>query len=293
LANSDITIRSFDWSGAQSDVAMLATLQHVDESEIGRWLKQPNLTPDQECVFAQVGGKTVGFGYLIVEQALSRGVLIAEAEESGVLSALIVDAAGRAQEAGLSTLQIDVPESNQQRRQVCEADGMSIARTHHHLIRPGTEPTGATLPPGTVIRLATRADVSTVTAIQNAAFTGSWGYAPNSEDEIEYRIFELPSLAPDPVVIVNVDGQDVGYCWTHQERADAPGIVGMVGVLPDQQGKGLGKLATAAGIDHLMSIGATPVEITVDSENGPAIHVYESLGFRVNNRSVWYQQELG
>lgn len=293
MANSDITIRSFDWSGTRSDVALLAALQHADESEVGRWLKQSNLTPDQECVFAEVGGQAVGFGYLIVEQALSRGVLIAEAEGPRVLSALVADAAGRAREAGLSVLQLDVPESDSPRRQLCEAAGMSITRTHHHLIRPGAEPTGVAPPPGTITRLATRADVGTVTAIQNAAFVGSWGYSPNSEEEIAYRIFELPSLAPDPVVIVNVDGQDVGYCWTHQERADAPGIVGMVGVLPGQQGKGLGKLAAAAGIDHLISIGATPVEITVDSENGPAIHVYESVGFRLDNRSVWYQRELG
>jgi mycothiol synthase len=66
-----------------------------------------------------------------------------------------------------------------------------------------------------------------------------------------------------------------------------------VGVLPDQQGKGLGKLATAAGIDHLISMGATPVEITVDSDNAPAIHVYESVGFRLDHRSVWYERALG
>jgi mycothiol synthase len=293
LVNSDITIRLLDWSGLRSDIALLATLQHADQAEVRRWLKQPNLTPDQECVFAEVGGQAVGFGYLIVEQALSRGVLIAEAETPRVFSALIAEAVGRAQDAGLNALQIDVPESDQQRHQACQAAGMSIVRTHHHMVRPGAEPTGVALPPGTTTRLATRADVGAVTRIQNASFTGSWGYSPNSEGEIEYRVFELPSLAPDAVVIVNVDGRDIGYCWTHQERTGAPGIVGMVGVVPSQQGKGFGKLATAVGIDYLMSVGAARVEITVDSENAPAIHVYESLGFKLHHRSVWYQRELG
>jgi len=288
LTSSGITVRSFTWS----DVALLATLQHADESDVDRWLRQSNLTPEQECVFAEVGGKATGFGYLIVEQGLSRGVLIAEAEDPAVLSALVSDATTKAQTLGLSVLQLDVPEDDQQRRDICEAAGMSVIRTHLHLLRPGDQPTGITLPPASTTRLATRADVATVTDIQNAAFTGSWGYSPNSEEEIAYRIFELPSIAPDPVVIVTMDGQDLGYCWAHQERVDSPGMVDMVGVLPHQQGKGLGKLVTAVGIDHLISIGATPVEITVDSENGPAIHVYESVGFRLHHRSVWYERAL-
>ncbi len=288
MTSSGITIRSFTWS----DVALLATLQHADESDVGRWLRQSNLTPEQECVFAEVGGKATGFGYLIVEQGLSRGVLIAEAEDPAVLSALVSDATTKAQTLGLSVLQLDVPEDDQQRRDVCEAAGMSVIRTHLHLLRPGDQPTGITLPTATTTRLATRADVATVTDIQNAAFTGSWGYSPNSEEEIAYRIFELPSIAPDPVVIVTMDGLDLGYCWAHQERVDSPSMVDMVGVLPHQQGKGLGKLVTAVGIDHLISIGATPVEITVDSENGPAIHVYESVGFQLHHRSVWYERAI-
>lgn len=288
MTSSGITIRSFTWS----DVELLATLQHAAESDVGRWLRQSNLTPEQECVVAEVGGKATGFGYLIVEQALSRGVLIAEAEDPAVLSALVADATTKAQEFGLSVLQLDVPEDDQQRRDICEAAGMFVIRTHLHLQRPGDTPTGITLPPGTTTRLATRVDVSTVTEIQNAAFTGSWGYSPNSEEEVAYRIFELPSNAPDPVVIMTMDGQDLGYCWAHQERADSPGMIDMVGVLPHQQGKGLGNLVTAKGIDHLISIGATPVEITVDSENGPAIHVYENVGFRLHHRSVWYERLL-
>ncbi|MDA0797105.1 MAG: GNAT family N-acetyltransferase [Chloroflexi bacterium] len=288
MTSSGITIRSFTWS----DVALLATLQHADESDVDRWLRQSNLTPEQECVFAEVGGKATGFGYLIVEQGLSRGVLIAEAEDPAVLSALVSDATTKAQTLGLSVLQLDVPEDDQQRRDICEAAGMSVIRTHLHLLRPGDQPTGITLPAATTTRLAARVDVATVTNIQNAAFTGSWGYSPNNEEEIAYRIFELPSIAPDPVVIVTMDGQDLGYCWAHQERVDSPGMVDMVGVLPHQQGKGLGKLVTAVGIDHLISIGATPVEITVDSENGPAIHVYESVGFRLHHRSVWYERAL-
>ncbi len=288
MATTDIIIRSFEWA----DVSLLATLQHSDTADVDRWLRQSNLAPEQECVLAEVGGETVGYGYLIVEQALSRGVLVAEADNQAVLNALVTDASAKAEGLGLSVLQMDVPEGDEKRSSVCKAVGMSIIRVHLHLIRPGAEPTRVTLPAGTATRLATRADVGTVTAIQNAAFTGSWGYSPNREEELDYRIFELPANAPDAVVIVTINGHDVGYCWTHQERANSPGMVDMVGVLPEWQGNGLGKLVTSVGIDHLISIGATPLEITVDSKNESAIHVYESLGFQLERRSVWYERVL-
>lgn len=288
LTSLEINIRAFKWS----DTALLATLQHAEESDVYRWLKQSNLIPEQECVFAEIGDEPVGFGYLIAEQTLSRGVLIADAANPAVMAALIADSGNRAQNLGLSLIQMDVPESDLQRRELCKAAGMSLVRTHLHLLRPGNEPTNTRLPFGTTTRLATRADVSTITDIQNKAFIGSWGYAPNSAEEVSYRIFELPAMAPDPVIIISVDSEDLGYCWAHQEHADTPSIIGMVGVLPSQQGKGLGKLATAAGIDHLLNAGAAAVEITVDSENGPAIQVYETVGFRLNWRSMWYERAL-
>ena len=289
MTSSGITIRLFQ----PHDAALLATLQHADVADIERWLKQSNLTPERECVFAEVAGKAVGYGYLIVEKLLSRGVLIVDAEDPAVLAELIAHAALMARVAGLSVLQLDVPESDQWRRDICIAVGMSVIRTHLHLLRSSEEPTGVAIPAGSSTRLATADDIGTVTTIQNAAFTASWGYSPNTEDEVAYRIFELPPNPPDAVIIVTMNGQDVGYCWTHRERPDSPGMVDMVGVLPNQQGKGLGKLVTAAGIDHLVSTGAAPVEITVDSENGPAIHVYESVGFQLKTRSIWYEQALG
>lgn len=288
MASSEITIRLFEWT----DVGLLASLQHAHEADVGRWLRQSNLTPERECVFAEVAGEAAGFGYLIAEPALPRGVLVAEASDPAVLSALVTNAMARASQLKLGVLQMDVPGNDTERLAVCEAAGMSVIRTHLHLKRSGDQPTGIALPEGATTRLATRTDVTTVTRIQNAAFTGSWGYSPNTEEEIAYRIFELPSMAPDPVVIVSMDGEDLGYCWAHHEQPESPGMIDMVGVLPNQQGKGIGKFATAAGIDHLVGIGAVPVEITVDSENGPAIHVYESVGFTLDWRSIWYERSV-
>jgi mycothiol synthase len=66
----------------------------------------------------------------------------------------------------------------------------------------------------------------------------------------------------------------------------------MVGIRPDLQGRGLGRVVTAAGLDHLVDVGATPIDITVDSANTPAVKLYESLGFTPEWRSFWYELSL-
>ncbi|MCH7605841.1 MAG: hypothetical protein IH962_01685, partial [Chloroflexi bacterium] len=42
-------------------------------------------------------------------------------------------------------------------------------------------------PTGFSIRSFQPGDAATLTQIQNEAFTGTWGFAPNTIDQIEYR----------------------------------------------------------------------------------------------------------
>lgn len=77
------------------------------------------------------------------------------------------------------------------------------------------------------------------------------------------------------------DGRLVGFHWTKlQPGADGPmGEVYVVGVDPDEQGSGLGSALTLIGLHHLRQRGATDVLLYVEADNGPALRVYERLGF--------------
>ena len=66
----------------------------------------------------------------------------------------------------------------------------------------------------------------------------------------------------------------------------------MVGTAPAEQARGLGRAVTAAGVNDLIEAGATPIDITVDAENPPALRLYERLGFTVRWRSVWYELRI-
>ncbi len=292
------TLRSY----TPADLESLAFLQKgrapspAEVEGLARDFGQPNLAPERDCVLAFEDEQLVGYAYLTHEPALRRGVLdlVAGGEHwgGGVGDALLGETMARARSAGLSVVHVDVQEADEERRRTYSERGWRHVRTHLHLTRASAVRANAPVPEGMSVRQAERRDAQAITDLQNAAFTGSWGYAPNNVAEIEYRVFDQPMLRPDPVALLEEAGQVVGYCWCHREAEPGPGVVGMVGVPPGRQGQGLGQAITGAGIDGLLDLGASPIEITVDSENPPAIRVYEGLGFVLAWRSFWYELSL-
>ena len=90
------------------------------------------------------------------------------------------------------------------------------------------------------------------------------------------------------------DPEDVqGFHWTkiHPAGQDSPamGEVYAVGVCPEQQGRGLGKALTAAGINHLAGRGLDEVMLYVDGDNVGAVALYEKLGFERWHVDVMYR----
>ena len=291
------TVRLFEWD----DVPLLAAMQAAHGppaaaapadavDRMRRWLAQPNMRPERDCVILFDDTSPAGYAYVVTEEAIGRGVLTFEAPRAGWGPLLDAALAG-ASSLGLSAIQVDVPESDDLRPFLASA-GFVHVRTHLHLRRDAAGAVHAPLPDGAMTRAVERGDVVALTDLQNAAFTGSWGYAPNTPEEIAYRVFELPDDPPDRVLLLEEGGRPLAYCWTHREHAGAPGVIGMVGTAPSEKSRGLGRAVTAAGIDHLVEIGATPIDITVDSENPPALRLYERLGFTVRWRSVWYERQL-
>ncbi|MEV7908608.1 mycothiol synthase, partial [Streptomyces anulatus] len=90
-------------------------------------------------------------------------------------------------------------------------------------------------------------------------------------------------------------GRLVGFHWTkvHGDGGhghEPIGEVYVVGVDPAEQGGGLGKALTLAGLTHLRSRGLAQVMLYVDESNTAAIHVYEKLGFTRWDIDVMYQR---
>ena len=136
-----------------------------------------------------------------------------------------------------------------------------------------------------------------LTQIQNRSFAGSWGYNPNTVEEISYEI-NSSTRSPADVVLAYDRDKVIGYCWTEltyegeAATGEIKGRIFMMGVDPDYRGRGIGKRVLLAGLAYLKSKGLRVTELTVDSENDVAYALYRSIGFEICDNSLWYQKAL-
>jgi mycothiol synthase len=61
-----------------------------------------------------------------------------------------------------------------------------------------------------------------------------------------------------------------------------------VGVDPGEQGSGLGRALTLAGLHRLRDLGLAQAMLYVDEDNAPAIRLYEALGFTRTRTDAMY-----
>ena len=123
---------------------------------------------------------------------------------------------------------------------------------------------------------------------------GSW-----TRKDLEVREAE-PWFDPAGFFIAERDGRMAGFHWTKVHPPEpgtagpgtqGPGTPGLgtpglgvgevyvVGVDPVEQGSGLGRALTLAGLHHLRDRGTAEAMLYVDEDNVPAIRMYEALGF--------------
>jgi mycothiol synthase len=97
---------------------------------------------------------------------------------------------------------------------------------------------------------------------------------------------------PAGFFIADKDGVMTGFHWT---KMHSPGLgeVYVVGVDPAEQGSGLGRALTLAGLHHLRDRGADQAMLYVDEDNVPAIRMYEALGFTRATVDAMYRRTPG
>ena len=136
-----------------------------------------------------------------------------------------------------------------------------------------------------------------LTQIQNRSFIDTWGFNPNTIEEIRYRT-GLPNQASKNIILFWDADRPIGYCWTNTNLTEdkvingEKGRVYMLGVDPDYREKGLAKHILLAGLSHLKSKCVRIVDLTMDSDNKVALALYKSVGFKIWTSSLWYEKVL-
>ncbi|WP_406113205.1 mycothiol synthase [Kitasatospora purpeofusca] len=180
--------------------------------------------------------------------------------------------------------------------------GAELVRELRQMRRTGPQTGEAPLPAGIELRTFRPGEDDAEWLRLNAlAFAhhpeqGAWTAA-----DLTDRLAE-PWFDPAGFFLATRDGRPVGFHWTkvHPATATEPelGEVYVVGVDPAEQGSGLGRALTAAGLRHLTGRaagerGLDTVLLYVDADNPAAVRVYERLGFTVHEIDLMYRAGVG
>ncbi|MCI0903856.1 MAG: GNAT family N-acetyltransferase, partial [Chloroflexi bacterium] len=171
--------------------------------------------------------------------------------------------------------------------------GFYRVRTYLDMLWNQDELPEVELPQGYSVRPFRNGDTPLLTRIQNDAFTGSWGFCPNTEQQIEYRT-HMPNTSQAGILFLFDGESPAGYCWTVMAPAGngVRGMVGMIGVAPNYRGKGVSRYILQAGMKHLRSVGLAEIGLEVDGDNSPAVRLYKTTGFKTMGERHWFERVL-
>ncbi|WP_308126356.1 mycothiol synthase [Rhodococcoides corynebacterioides] len=230
-------------------------------------------------------GETV-VGYAVVEAATDSAPQIAEV-------VVHPDHRGRGVGTRLVDHVLDVPAARvwahgllPAAQRVAERLDLTVARELLQMRRPSTEPLpDLTVPAGVSVRTYRPGDDAEILRVNNAAFSwhpeqGGWTQADIDERTAESWFDPAGLFVATPA---DDDTRLLGFHWTkvHPPAGSDPalGEVYVVGIDPAEQGRGLGRVLTLAGVRHLVDAGLPAVLLYVEADNAAAVHTYDRLGF--------------
>ncbi len=266
-------------------------------------LELPGADPLDNVFVAERSGVVVGCAIAAVEPSIDRAVgefgVIEGGRGQGVGRLLLARLERRADEAGVAVHQVNVHHTNRVLRSFMGTSGYERIRTFNELkYRPAPaylEGDYRPLPVGVSLRpFVSGADEADLASVQNAAFEGSFGFAPNTPEQIAGYV-AMRGVPGDILIAEDVASGDViGYVWTSvtEGEAETSGMIEMTGVRPDQRGRGVGSAVIAAGLRHLRERSASVIDLEVDGENLSARRIYKDLGFKKVGEQFWYQKSV-
>ncbi|KPJ52926.1 MAG: hypothetical protein AMJ37_02095 [Dehalococcoidia bacterium DG_18] len=267
------------------------SVEHLKER-----LGQTGYHPGEDIFLAEMDGLLVGYAEILRELEIGRVILDGAIHPAyrtrGVGTRLLEIALDRSAELGAEVVQIPIAQRMQASQRFVRKRGFVVVRRHWLMTLTKYRGEALQLPQGFQLRPFLPGNEERLCAIQNLAFVGSWGFRPNTVDEIRYLV--NTSLCHYEGIFFITEGEEVvGYCWTMDEPADKDkGYIRMMGVDPSYRGRGLGRASLVAGINYLQRRGMKAIEITVDSHNLSAKRLYQSVGFKRREVILWHERRL-
>jgi mycothiol synthase len=265
-------------------------------------LGRPNFAPQKDLFVAESNAKLVGYLSVSLEpgiqRALLEGLVHPRHRRKGIATKLFSSSRQRVKAAGVKAAQISVLENNTAAKNLLTKLEFQFIRNFYEM---KLDIHNARLPAVKRNSISSRrlkqTEENLLTKIQNRCFADTWGFNPNTAEEISYRL-NMHGRSPDDVILTFLEDRLAGYCWTlinaeeNPKRAKKKGLIHMLGVDPDYRNQEIGKAILLNGLEDLKGKGVDIVELTVDSQNPAACSLYESVGFKVYAKTEWYEKAV-
>ncbi|HEY3438505.1 MAG TPA: mycothiol synthase [Actinotalea sp.] len=166
--------------------------------------------------------------------------------------------------------------------------GLVVVR---ELWRMSVEPTSTpavAIPDGLVVRpFVVGSDEAAVLAVNARAFAGHPEQGRMTLHDLQAREAE-PWFSAADLLLAERGGRLVAFVWMKVEPGSDEGELYVLGVDPDAQGQGLGRLLTDLTLEHLTGRGLRRVVLYTSPDNEAAVRTYERSGFAVSRVDVQY-----
>jgi mycothiol synthase len=309
MGNSTYTIRNYRSKDFKKLVQLVTEVQELAQPyclfsplDLFENLSQSDPSSKDNLFIAEKSGEIIGYAEVRPELNIRRAVLrwlVHPRHRRGELTLRLVNrAVDRTRELGVTTLHVNIFQDSVTAKRFLTRMGFTFVRRFLELRLDLTE---MVFPE--ISKIASRCrslqpgEEGRLTQLQNRSFADTWGFNPNTIEEITYRV-NLPNSSPDDVFLIFDSDKPVGYCWTRIEfwkkktPGEGTGRIYMLGVDPDYRGRSLGRQLLLTGLSYLKNKSLRVAVLTVDSENKAARSLYRSVGFELWKRSLWYEKRL-
>jgi len=301
LTVSSQNIKHFDWSDIDQFGQLLTRLgQHghrewPDSSDaLEAELRYPRVQPESNVVFLRSdAGQINGYGIVEPEPNIGRSVLGigSVSDELQEYRALIDELIPIAQSLAPA---VHIATRTTELALIGLLKNLGWVHVRTYLKLHADAPRAVDVPdhPEVTSDVLKESEIRVLTELQNASFGTHFGYSPNTPQEIQSRL-ELPGTGLNDVrVLRNSSDELLGYCWIVDGADGGAGRIGMTGVSPANQGKGLGRLTAQIGFNELVRRGAATIELDVDSANTAARKIYAAMGFLPQSEINWWERRF-
>ena len=196
---------------------------------------------------------------------------------------------------GLREVFLFLPEHQDQTAKILAGLGFQVERFSFVLQRSGPALPEPVFPEGVYVQPLSSGDrdgIRRFSACLNQEFKGLAGHTPSSPEDIA-SWFADQSYLENGLCLLIKGGEAIGTIAMMKDVDDqGAGEILAFGILPGQQGKGLGRSLFRYGFNFLLKWGLTPVFLAVNGENHTALKLYRSEGFHLIESVVCHSFQI-